>query len=55
MTLGFEVAGSEDPRSRTGSKRGELVSVGVGGVFTIKGAVFSPGGGVCGEAFVSIC
>jgi hypothetical protein len=28
--------------------------VGVGGVFTIRGAVFSPGGGVCGEAFVSM-
>lgn len=55
MTLGFEVVGSEGPRSRTDSKRGELVSVGVGGVFTIRGAVFSPGGGVCGEAFVSIC
>jgi hypothetical protein len=46
MTLGFAVTGSEDPRSRTVSKCGELVSVGVGGVFTMRGAVFSPGGGV---------
>jgi hypothetical protein len=55
MTFGFEETGSEAPRSRTDSKRGELVSVGVGGVFTIRGAMFSPGGGVCGEALVSIC
>jgi hypothetical protein len=55
MTLEFEVAGSEDPRSRRVSKCGELCSVGVGGVFTIRGAVFSAGGGVCGEVFVSMC
>jgi hypothetical protein len=53
-TLEFDVAGSETPRSRSVSKCGELCSVGVGGVFTMRGAVFSPGGGVCGEAFVSM-
>jgi len=53
MTFGFDVTGSDDPRSRRVVKRGTLESVGVGGVFTIIGAV-SPGGGVCGAAFVSI-
>lgn len=42
------------PRSRVFVvKRGELESVGVGGVFTIIGAAL-PGGGVWGAAFVSI-
>jgi len=36
-TLEFDVAGSETPRSRSVSKCGELCSVGVGGVFTIRG------------------
>jgi hypothetical protein len=53
-TLGFEAAGSEVSRSRTGEKYGKLGSVGVGGVFTIRGAMLSPGGGVLGEVFVSI-
>jgi hypothetical protein len=53
MTLGFDDDGSDDPRSRLLAKRGVLESVGVGGVFTIIGAV-SPWGGVCGTALVSI-
>lgn len=51
-TFGFDVIGSEDPRSRLEENRGELVSVGVGGVLTIVGAT-SPGGGVEGGALVS--
>lgn len=54
-TFGFALAGSELFRSRVFVvKRGELESVGVGGVFTIIGAAVSPGGGVCGAAFVSM-
>jgi hypothetical protein len=53
MTFGFDAAGSDDPRSRLFANRGILESVGVGGVFTIIGAV-SPSGGVCGLAVVSI-
>jgi len=53
-TLAFEVIGSEVPRSRVVANRGELGSVGVGGVLTIIGAMFSPGGGVLGGAFVSM-
>jgi hypothetical protein len=53
MTLGLDVTGSDDPRFRLSTKRGVLESVGVGGVFTIIGAV-SLGGGVCGTAAVSI-
>ena len=53
-TLGLEVTGSEEPRSRLfGGKRGELASVGVGGVFTMIG-VNSPGGGVEGAEVVLI-
>jgi hypothetical protein len=33
---------------------GDSASVGVGGVFTITGAVFSSAGGVCGRSLVSI-
>lgn len=53
MTFGLDVTGSDDPRVRLSPKRGVLESVGVGGVFTIIGAV-SPGGGVCGTAVVSM-
>lgn len=52
--MAFEVIGSDVPRSRGEPNRGELGSVGVGGVLTIMGAGFSPGGGVLGGAFVSI-
>ena len=34
----LELTGSEEPRSRMEENRGELLSVGVGGVLTIKGA-----------------
>lgn len=52
-TLVFEAAGSEEPLSRLLGKRGELASVGVGGVFTMIGAR-SAGGGVVGAKFVLI-
>jgi hypothetical protein len=52
-TLGLDVTGSEEPRSRLFGKRGTLESVGVGGVFTIIGAI-SLEGGVRGAALVSI-
>jgi hypothetical protein len=51
-TLGFATTGSEVPRSLLDVNRGELGSVGVGGVLTIIGA--SPEGGVVGAVFVSI-
>lgn len=51
----IEVVGSEVPRSREAGNTGVLESVGVGGVLTITGAIFSPAGGVCGRGFVSIC
>ena len=54
-TPGFDVAGSDDPRSRVNEKRGLLGSVGVGGVLTIIGAALSPGGGVLGAELVFIC
>lgn len=48
------MTGSEEPRSLLfGGKRGELASVGVGGVFTMIGAN-SPGGGVEGAEVVLI-
>jgi hypothetical protein len=43
--------GSETPRSRADAECSP--SVGVGGVFTIRGAVLSPEGGVIGRTFVS--
>ena len=46
------MTGSDVPRSRADEKRGELGSVGVGGVLTIVGASFD--GGVLGATFVSI-
>lgn len=52
-TLGFEVTGSDEPLSRLEGKCGELVSVGVGGVLTMIGAM-SPGGGVEGAEVVFI-
>lgn len=52
-TLGFEATGSDEPRSRLLGKRGKLASVGVGGVFTMIGAM-SPGGGVVGAVLVLI-
>lgn len=48
-TFGFEVIGPCEAE-----KRGDPVSVGVGGVLTIAGAAFSPVGGVLGRPFVSI-
>lgn len=53
-TLVFVLIGSGGPRSRLEENRGELVSVGVGGVLTIIGAGFSVAGGVLGGALVSI-
>jgi hypothetical protein len=52
-TLGFLVTGSDGPRSRLDGKIGTLESVGVGGVFTMMGAI-SPGGGVEGAELVLI-
>ena len=55
VTMFGLAGGSGASRSRGGLNRGELASVGVGGVFTIKGAACSPVGGVLGLGFVSIC
>ena len=52
-TLGLEASGSDEPLSRLLGKRGTLLSVGVGGVLTIMGAV-SACGGVVGAEFVLI-
>jgi hypothetical protein len=52
--LEFVMMGSGIGRSLLVGKRGELESVGVGGVLTMIGAVLSPGGGVRGAAVVSI-
>lgn len=53
-TLVFVLIGSGAAWSRLEENRGELVSVGVGGVLTIIGAGFSAAGGVLGGALVSI-
>jgi hypothetical protein len=51
-TLGFATTGSEVSRSLLDGNRGELGSVGVGGVLTIIGASLE--GGVVGAIFVSM-
>jgi hypothetical protein len=53
MTLGFEAIEPGVPRSDADGKRGTLESVGVGGVFTMSGAV-SVRGGVRRSPVVSI-